>query len=217
MSLRELFKVCLYWLMDILPALDFDAVADNTGMIEEDDVGEFVPCHFSDDEYEDEHGEGCKCALCQYGDGGSGEAHAVISRMQEIDSQMVGKVADSEIYSLQADLYRTHVKEPLERQGIDAPEVTAETCRAHFSKHRMNMKRMVGSEITFVNSMQKHVRRENILSRNNVTGRTKVDNGAIKQWIALSKHKLDLIKYYKGPLSKEKGGKTQNIKPYSFS
>lgn len=203
--------------MDILPALDFDAVAENTGMVEDDDVGEFVPCHFSDDEYEDEHGEGCKCALCQYGDGGSGEAHAVISRMQEIDSQMVGKVADSEIYNLQADLYRTHVKEPLERQGIEAPEVTAETCKAHFSKHRMNMKRMVGSEISFVNSMQKHVRRENILSRNNVTGRTKVDNGAIKQWIALSKHKLDLIKYYKGPLSKEKGGKTQNIKPYSFS
>ena len=203
--------------MDILPALDFDADAENTGMVEDDDVGEFVPCHFSDDEYEDEHAQGCKCALCQYGDGGSGEAHAVISRMQEIDSQMVGKVSDSEIYNLQADLYRTHVKEPLERQGIEAPEVTAETCKAHFSKHRMNMKRMVGSEISFVNSMQKHVRRENILSRNNVTGRTKVDNGAIKQWIALSKHKLDLIKYYKGPLSKEKGGKTQNIKPYSFS
>ena len=47
---------------------------------------------------------------------------------------------------------------------------------------------MVGSEkISFVNAMQKHVRRENILSRNNVTSRTKVDNGAIKQWIALSK------------------------------
>lgn len=203
--------------MDILPALDFDAVADNTGMVEDDDVGEFVPCHFSDDEDEEEHNEGCKCALCQYGDGGSGEAHAVISRMQEIDSQMVGKVADREIYNLQADLYRTHVKEPLERQGIEAPDVTAETCKAHFSKHRMNMKRMVGSEINFVNSMQKHVRREQILSRNNVTGRTKVDNAAIKQWIALSKHKLDLIKYYKGPLSKEVASKTQNIKPYSFS
>jgi len=203
--------------MDILPALDFDAIAENTGMVEEDDVGEFVPCHFSDDEEEEEHSEGCKCALCQYGDGGSGEAHAVISRMQEIDSQMVGKVADREIYNLQADLYRTHVKEPLERQGIEAPDVTAETCKAHFSKHRMNMKRMVGSEINFVNSMQKHVRREQILSRNNVTGRTKVDNAAIKQWIALSKHKLDLIKYYKGPLSKEVASKTQNIKPYSFS
>ncbi len=81
----------------------------------------------------------------------------------------------------------------------------------------MNMKRMIGSEIQFVNSMQRHVRRENILSRNNVTGRTKVDNGAIKQWIALSKHKLDLIKYWKGPLSKETSTKTQNIKPYSFS
>ncbi len=203
--------------MEILPALDFEAVADNTGIMEEDDPGEFVPCYFSDDEEDGGHDLDCKCALCQYGDGGSGEAHSVIQRMQEIDQQMVGKVRDDEIYNLQADLYRTHVKEPLERQGIDAPDVTAETCKAHFSKHRMNMKRMVGSEIQFVNSMQRHVRRENILSRNNVTGRTKVDNGAIKQWIALSKHKLDLIKYWKGPLSKEAAAKTQNIKPYSFS
>lgn len=203
--------------MDILPAIDFEAVVDNNGMMEEDDPGEFVPCYFSDDEEDGGHDLDCKCALCQYGDGGSGEAHSVIQRMQEIDQQMVGKVKDDEIYNLQADLYRTHVKEPLERQGIEAPDVTAEICRAHFSKHRMNMKRMVGSEIQFVNSMQRHVRRENILSRNNVTGRTKVDNGAIKQWIALSKHKLDLIKYWKGPLSKETSTKTQNIKPYSFS
>ena len=203
--------------MDMLPALDFEAVADNTGMDGEDDPGEFVPCHFSDDEDDDSHNEGCKCALCQYGDGGSGEAHSVIQRMQEIDSQMVGKIKDQEIYSLQADLYRTHVKEPLERQGIEAPDVTAETCKSHFSKHRMNIKRIVGSEISFVNTMQKHVRRESILSRNNVTGRTKVDNNSVKQWIALSKHKLDLIKYYKGPLSKDKATKTGNIKPYSFS
>lgn len=202
-------------LMDFLPNLDFEAVVDNTGMMEEDDPGEFVPCHFSDDE-EEAHDIGCQCALCQYGDGGSGEAHSVIQRMQEIDSQMVGKIKDEEIYNLQADLYRTHVKEPLERQGIEAPDVTAATCRAHFSKHRMNMKRMVGSEISFVNSMQRHVRKEQILSRNNVTGRTRVDNGAIKQWIALSKHKLDLVKYYKGPLSKEVASKTQSIKPYSF-
>jgi len=203
--------------MEVLPSLDFEAVVDNTGMNEDDDPGEFVPCFFSEDEEEEGHDDGCKCALCRYGDGGSGEAHAVITRMQEIDSTMVGKVSDSEIHNLQADLYRTHVKEPLERQGIEAPDVTAEMCKAHFSKHRMNMKRMVGSEISFVNTMQKHVRRENILSRNNVTGRTRVDNGAIKQWIALSKHKLDLIKYYKGPLSKETGSRTKSIKPYSFS
>jgi len=57
--------------------------------------------------------------------------------MMEIDSQMVGKVKDDEIYQLQADLYRSHVKEPLERQGIEAPDVTAQTCKDHFSKHRL--------------------------------------------------------------------------------
>ena len=204
-------------MMDILPPLDLETIADGGGdVMEDDDPGEFVPCHFSDDEEED-HGADCGCALCKYGDGGSGEAHSVIQRMQEIDSAMVGKVRDDEIYQLQADLYKTHVKEPLERQGIEVEDVTAEMCKQHFSKHRMNIKRMVGSEIAFISSMQKHVRRENILSRNNVTGRTRVDNAAIKQWIALSRHKLDLIKFYRGPLSKVSGSKTQSIKPYSFS
>lgn len=32
-------------------------------------------------------------------------AHSVIQRMQEIDSQMVGKVRDEEIYNLQAPTY----------------------------------------------------------------------------------------------------------------
>ena len=40
--------------MDILPPLDLEAVgvADNNTMMDEDDPGEFVPCHFSDDEEE---------------------------------------------------------------------------------------------------------------------------------------------------------------------
>ena len=57
-----------------------------------DNSGEFVPCHFSDDE--EAHDLHYQCALCQYG--GSGEAHSVIQRMQDIDSQMVGKIKDDD-------------------------------------------------------------------------------------------------------------------------
>ena len=54
------------YIMDILPALDFEAVADNTGLDADDDPGEFVPCHFSDDE-EETHEDGCSCALSDSG------------------------------------------------------------------------------------------------------------------------------------------------------
>jgi|TARA_B110000908_G_scaffold171758_1_gene235749 hypothetical protein len=202
--------------MNDLPILPFEPIETNNIMMEED-IGDYIPCTFGDEE-EDETDEPVKCALCAYGDGGAnGQANQIISRMQEIDSQLVGKIQDSEIYKLQAEIYRTQVAEPLQRQGIKCPEVTADCCRAHFSKHQLNMKRMIGNEIAQVNTMQRHVRSSQILSRNNVTGLTKVDNGSLKVFVTLSKHKLDLIKYYKNTLSKDSGKATANIKPYSFN
>ena len=187
-------------------------------MEDDEDLGKFIPCTFGDEEEDELDHDHQKCALCAYGDGGSsGQANQIIARMQEIDSQLVGKIQDSEIYKLQAEIYRTQVQEPLARQGLKCPEVTAECCKAHFSKHQLNMKRMIGTEIAQVNTMQRHVRSSQILSRNNVTGQTKVDNGSLKVFVTLSKHKLDLIKYYKNTLSKESGKSTGSIKPYSFN
>jgi len=187
-------------------------------MEDDEDLGKFIPCTFGDEEEDELDHDYQKCALCAYGDGGSsGQANQIIARMQEIDSQLVGKIQDSEIYKLQAEIYRTQVQEPLARQGLKCPEVTAECCKAHFSKHQLNMKRMIGTEIAQVNTMQRHVRSSQILSRNNVTGQTKVDNGSLKVFVTLSKHKLDLIKYYKNTLSKESGKSTGSIKPYSFN
>ena len=48
---------------------------------EDDDEGEFNPCAFSDDE-EEEHGLDCGCPLCKHGDGGTGEAHEIINKME---------------------------------------------------------------------------------------------------------------------------------------
>lgn len=183
---------------------------------DDEEEGEFVPAAFSDDE-EEEHEVDCMCPLCKYGDGGTGQAHEIISRMEEIDSAMTGAVRDDEIYKLQANLYKQYVTEPLKKQGFDAPDVTAEMCKDHFSKHRINAKRMVSREIHFTNTVQYHFRRQNILSRNNMTGETRINSAAVKQWIQLSKHKLDLIKYYKGPLSKEGSKQTKTMTPYSFS
>lgn len=193
--------------------------SDPFGILADDDMdeGEFVPCVFSDDE-EEEHGDGCSCPLCVHGDGGTGEAHHVIQRMREIDEQLAGKVSDREIYRIQANLYKENVAEPLKRQGIDVPEVTPEDCKKHFASHSINPKRMMSNEIQFVNTMQKHVRKSRILSRNTVTGETRINDGAVRQWLQLSKHKMELLKFYRGALSKSsQGSGTKTIKPYSFT
>lgn len=184
--------------------------------VEDDDEGEFNPCAFSDDE-EEEHGIDCACPLCKHGDGGTGDAHEIITKMEEIDVQMTGMVKDDEIYRIQSELYTEHVKKPLEKQGVEAPDITPEICRDHFAKHRVNAKRVIAGEIRFVDTMQYHFRKQNILSRNNQTGETRINTSAVRQWISLSKHKMDLIKYYKGPLAKEGSSNTKSMTPYSFS
>lgn len=184
--------------------------------LEHDENGDFVPCAFSDDE-EEEHNIDCQCPLCKHGDGGTGNTHEILSRMEEIDNQLTGTVRDDEIYRIQAEMFTEHVQKPLEKQGIKAPKVTPEICRDHFSKHRVNPKRVIAGDIRFVDTMQYHFRKQNILSRNNETGKTKINSNAVKQWIQLSKHKMELIKYYKGPLTKEEGAATKSMTPYSFS
>ena len=181
----------------------------------DEDAGEFRPCQFSDDEDDDEdtHGELCSCALCSHGD----ENHHVLQRMRDIDEQLAGRVSDKEIHRIQAKLYKEHVSDPLKRQGIEAPEVTAEDCRKHFSKHSVNPKKQVANEIQFISTMQTHVRKQNILSRNTVTGETRINDAAVRQWLQLSKHKMDLLKFYRGALSKGTKTGTQAIKPYSFT
>ena len=203
--------------MDLLPMAPPGAVAATA---EDEDEGEFVPCQFSDDEESDEeleHGQGCRCPLCVHGDGGTGASHQVLQQMEDSDRNMTGKVSDKAIWQLQANMYQKHVTEPLQRQGIKAPTVTPEDCRKHFSRHRVNSKRLVGEDIKFINSMQKQFRRTQILSRNTLTGETKMNAQAIRQWTQLSKHKLDLIKYYNNTLSKDDGKGTTTATPYAFT
>ena len=186
----------------------------------EEDAGEFKPCMFSDDEDADDssHGELCSCPLCVHGDGGNNsEQHHVLMRMREIDESLSGRVADSEIWKIQANLYHEHVTVPLKKQGIDAPTISAEDCKKHFQKHYINPKRQIASEIRFINTMQTHIRKQNILSRNNVTGESRIDSAAVRQYLQLSKHKVDLLRFYRGALSKNTKQGTQAIKPYSFN
>ena len=159
-------------------------------MAVDDDSEEDVPCTFSDDLHD--------CPLCSYGDGGTGDSHVIVSQMEDIDDALTGTIQDNEIYAIQSQLYTHHVQRPLERQGITAPAITSEHCKNHFGKHRLNPRRVVANDIRFADTMQRYYATQKILSRNNQTGSTRLDSTAMKQWMQLSKHKLDLLKCYKG-------------------
>ena len=168
---------------------------------------EDVPCDVEDEESE------VHCPICSHN---SGET-SVIQKMNEIENNLTGTVSSEEIYRIQYELYEHQVRQPLLRQGLEAPEITMKHIRSHYQNHRLNLKDIVAKEILFVNVMQIHFRRQQIATRNKRDGSKTLNLKGVNEWIKLSKHKLDLIKYFNGPLAKKSKSKNSGIKPYEFS
>ena len=137
--------------------------------------------------------------------------------MNEIESNLTGTVSSEEIYRIQYELYEHQVRQPLLRQGMECPEITIADLRNHYQNHRLNLKDIIAKEILFVNVMQIHFRKQQIATRNKKDNTKTLNLKGVNEWIKLSKHKLDLIKYYNGPLAKKSKGKNGGIKPYEFT
>jgi len=174
----------------------------------EDDVNELEEACPVVDEEEDK-----KCPICSYNSGDGG----FIQKMNEIEESLTGTVSPEEIYRIQHQLYDRTVKQPLELQGRKCVEITVDEIRTHYQNHRMNIPCIISKEILFVNEMQRQLRMNQIAVVNVKTGQKRLLLQGIAQWQKLSKHKLELIKFYNGPLSKKGGVKTSGIKPYEFN
>jgi len=179
------------------------ATPEEAGEEEKEDV----PCDVEDEESE------VHCPICSHN---SGET-SVIQKMNEIENNLTGTVSSEEIYRIQYELYEHQVRQPLLRQGLEAPEITMKHIRSHYQNHRLNLKDIVAKEILFVNVMQIHFRKQQIATRNKRDGTKTLNLKGVNEWIKLSKHKLDLIKYFNGPLAKKSKSKNSGIKPYEFS
>lgn len=181
-------------------------ITDKMDTGEEEEPTE-VPC-----DVEEEHSE-IHCPICSHN---SGEA-SVIQKMNEIEANLTGTVSSEEIYRIQHELYEHQVRQPLIRQGMECPEITLEQIRNHYQNHRLNLRDIIAKEILFVNTMQVHFRRSQIATKNLRDGKKTLNLTGVSQWIKLSQHKLNLIKYYNGPLAKKTKGKNGGIKPYEFT
>jgi hypothetical protein len=185
----------------------FDSLALNNPQDEEDD-GMDEPCDMlSDDEDEND------CPLCKYSQADA----TVIDRMNQMEANMTGTTNSEEIYRTLASLYDVQIRQPLLNQGLEAPEITVHQLRAHYTMHKLNLRDIVSKEILATNNMQNHFRRYQVATVNSKTGKKKLDAKMMGEWVKLSKHKLELIKYYNGPLAKMQKKEAGSIKPYEFS
>ena len=185
----------------------FDSLAiDNPNdALEDEDVEE--PCDMLTEE---EHHE---CPLCKY----SQNDASVIDRMNQMEQAMTGKTSSEEIYNTLASLYDLQIRQPLLNQGMEAPEITVAQIRTHYTLHKLNLQDIISKEILAVNNMQIHFRKHQVATLNSRTGKKKLDPKLMGEWVKLSKHKLELIKYYNGPLAKKRKKEAGGIKPYEFS
>lgn len=169
-------------------------------MEEEDQEDEFCPV------VEEQHFD---CPLCQLN-----STDPIIQKMNAMEESMSGKVCASEIYKLIHDFYILQ-KQELERQHMPCPTITLEDIKEHYEKHRVNLKNIVANEIFLANEMQCHFTSSQIATRN-ASGQKTLHSKSVDQWIRLSKHKLDLVKYYHS-LSKNKVSEPSGIKPFEFN
>lgn len=194
----------------ILPQQNKTIVAGAIPISDMDEENE-EPCNVLDTE-EDEH----ECPICTH----SSSERGVISKMNELEERLTGHISPEEIYRILHQLWTHEIVVPLQRQGVTFPELTIDDIRKHYTSHRMNMRQVVSKEILFVSEMQRQLKRNQIAVRNRVTGQKKLVMKGISEWQKLSKHKLELIKYYHNTLmknSKKGGGGSGNvIQPYSF-
>jgi len=204
-------SINIYFFYDIMNNFQLpsaDAIMQDMATPEDEEPEKVeIPCDVEEEESE------VNCPICSHN---SGEA-SVIQKMNEIENNLTGTVSSEEIYRIQHQLYEHQVRQPLIRQGMDAPEITIEQLRKHYQNHRLNLKDIIAKEILFVNVMQVHFRKQQIATKNIKDGTKTLNLKGVNEWIKLSKHKLDLIKYFNGPLAKKSKSKNSGIKPYEFT
>ena len=92
--------------------------------------------------------------------------------------------------------------------------LTPEMCKEHYTKHVVNPVQQVSDDILYCCKLQRHYKR-NIGVRNQQDNVT-LNPHHVNEFIKLSKHKLDLVKYM-NIMKKKTETKTNTSEPYAFS
>ena len=148
------------------------------------------------------------CPLCKYQDDN------IIRSMGDVERNLTGNVEKEEIYNVLCSMYNKHTA-PLLRQGKQLMNLTPELCKEHYTKHVVNPRQQVSDDIQYCCKLQRHYKK-NIGVRSHQTGNVTLNPHHVNEFIKLSRHKLDLVKYM-NTLRKKADAKTEAGQPYAFS
>lgn len=148
------------------------------------------------------------CPLCKYQDDN------IIRSMTDVERNLTGNIEKDEIYNVLCGMYKKHTA-PLLRQGKKLMKLTPELCKEHYTKHVVNPTQKVVDDIQYCCKLQRHYKK-NIGVRSHQTGNVTLNPHHVNEFIKISRHKLDLVKYM-NTLQKKSEAKSGSSQPYAFS
>ena len=149
------------------------------------------------------------CPLCTYQD------DSIIKSMADVERNLTGNVDSDEIYNVLSTMYTKHTA-PLVKQGKKVLTITPAHCKEHFCKHVVNTRQHVADDILYCCKLQRHYKK-NIGVKSHQTGNVTLNPHHVNEYIKLSKHKLDLVKYMNIIKKKESAVSSSTNEPYAFS
>ena len=153
-----------------------------------------------------------KCPLCTYQDDN------IIRHLCKTEKALQGNVEAEKVYGILVDMYKKHT-EPLRRQGKQMLKLTVAHCREHYTKHVVNAFSQVSDDILYCSKMQRHYKK-NIGVRNGQSGKVSLNPHHVQEYVKLSRHKLELVKYLNIMQKRKESGASEvqsAVTPHSFS
>mgnify|MGYP001300460593 CR=1 FL=1 len=128
------------------------------------------------------------CVLCEYADDSGG----ALDYLKKLDVALGGRTDDTILAQMQLESYETLFYGPMKARGLDVPKLTKEALMEHFCCHDINPLRVLRRDLNRMQSIQ-----DTLCPRaRDHTGQMKFNGSDARQWAALERMKMDLVRQY---------------------
>ena len=130
----------------------------------------------------------CHCVLCEYSDDTGGALHY----LKQLDIALGGRTDDNILAQMQAESYQTLFYKPMIERNIEVPNISVADIKLHFGEHDINPLRVLRKDLTRLQAIQ-----DTLCPRaRDATGQLKFNATDARQWTALERMKMDLVRQY---------------------
>ena len=97
--------------------------------------------------------------------------------------------------------------------------LTPAICEEHYTRHVVDTTQQVADDILYCSKMQRHYQKNIALRNEDNDGSVVLNPQNVNEYVKISKHKLDLVKYYNAQKKKsvQDEKSSMSMTPYTFS